>query len=132
MFDLFETISKEKAKNMSPIVLAYIGDAVFSLYAREKLAFIADFKVNELHKKASAEVNATAQAELIEKILPTLTEEEIAVYKNGRNAKKSTKSKNAKASDYVKSTGFEALVGYLFITGERERLKSLLSTSEGV
>lgn len=127
MFNLEATVTKTKAKTMNPIVLAYIGDAVFSLYVREKLTFYADLKVSDLHRLASDEVNANHQAEMIEAWLPILTEEEALIYRNARNTKKSTKSKNARATDYVKSTGFEALVGFLYITGEHDRLNFLLN-----
>lgn len=130
MFNLEATVTKTKAKTMNPIVLAYIGDAVYSLYTREKLTFYSDLKVSDLHRLASAEVRASHQAELIEKLLPILTEEESIIYRNARNTKKSTKSKNAKATDYVKSTGFEALIGFLYITGEHERLNYLLNYGE--
>ncbi len=118
---------EEAAKNMNVIVLAYLGDALFSLYIREKLAFKGDFKANELHRLTSGEVKASAQADFIDRLLPVLTEEEIYLYKRGRNAKKGTKAKNASVTQYNKSTGFEALLGYLYITGNYERLNFLLN-----
>ncbi len=127
MFNINATVDKLKAKNMNPIVLAYIGDAVYSLYTREKLTFCGDMKVNQIHKLVSGEVRASAQADFIDRLLPILTEEEKDIYRRARNAKKGTKAKSATVAEYNKSTGFEALLGYLYITGERDRLNYLLN-----
>ena len=126
MFNLGDKIDKEKAKNMNSLVLAFVGDAVYSLFVREKLVFYSDYKTGELNKLATSEVKATAQAEFIRNILPLLNEDEIAVYKRGRNAKKSTRSKSASVFEYNLSTGFEAVIGYLYIIGEIDRLNFLL------
>ena len=112
---------------MNPVVLAYIGDAVYTLYTREKLAFCGDMKVSAMHTRASNEVRAAAQADLADKLLPVLTEEETDVYRRARNAKKGTRAKSASVAEYNKSTGLEALFGYLYITGEHERLNYLLN-----
>ena len=85
---------------------------------------IAPPRANELNKKAAEIVSAHGQSGALERMLPLLTEEEEAVYRRGRNAKKATKSKNATVSDYVRSTGFEALLGYLYLTGRRSASKS--------
>jgi len=130
MFNIDATVDKLKAKNMNSIVLAYIGDAVYSLYTREKLTFYSDLKVNDLHRLASSEVRASAQAEFIDLLLPVLTEEETDIFRRARNAKKTTKAKSATVAEYNKSTGFEALLGYLYITGEHERLNYLLNYKE--
>ena len=130
MFNIDATVDKLKAKNMNSIVLAYIGDAVYSLYTREKLTFYSDLKVNDLHRLASSEVRASAQAEFIDILLPILTEEETDIFRRARNAKKTTKAKSATVAEYNKSTGFEALLGYLYITGEHERLNYLLNYKE--
>lgn len=127
MFTLDEKITKDKANNMNPVVLAFIGDAVYSLFVREELSFHHDFKTGELNKLASMKVNAKAQADYVSKILPELTEEELAVYKRARNTKKATKSKSSTVAEYNMSTGFEALVGYLYVIGEMERLNYLLN-----
>ncbi len=127
MFNLEQTVEKNKAKLMNPVVLAYIGDAVYSLYVREKLAFNADMKVSAIHKMASSEVRATAQAEFADRILPELTEEEADIYRRARNAKKGTRAKSASVAEYNKSTGLEALFGYLYIIGEHDRLNYLLN-----
>ncbi|MBQ9513970.1 MAG: Mini-ribonuclease 3 [Clostridia bacterium] len=122
-----DIIDKEKANTISPVVLAFIGDAVYSLFIREKLVFSKDYKTGELNKLATSEVKATSQAEYARKIMPFFTEEEVLIYKRGRNAKKSTKSKSASVSEYNSSTGFEALLGYLYIIGNYERLNYILN-----
>lgn len=127
MFNLETTIEKSKAKLMNPVVLAYIGDAVYTLFAREKLAFCGDMKVSALHTRVSNEVRATAQADLADKLMPVLTEEEADVFRRARNAKKGTRAKSASVAEYNKSTGLEAVFGYLYIIGEHERLNYLLN-----
>ncbi len=127
MFNVNEQISIQKAKCMSPIVLAFVGDAVYSLYVREKLAFNTDFKSGVLNVKASEIVRASAQAKFIDAIYPLLTEEEADVYRRARNTRKGTRAKSSTVAEYNKSTGFEALVGYLYITGQTDRLNVLLN-----
>ena len=127
MFKLLDTLSVKEATQLSPITLAFIGDAVYTLYVREKLVFQKDEKGNELNKKTSAVVKATAQSEFVLKILPLLTAEESAIFRRGRNAKKTTKAKSASVMEYNNSTGFEALLGYLYVTGNLERINYLLS-----
>lgn len=127
MFNLGDVISSAQAKRINPIVLAFVGDAVYSLFVRTKLVFSHDCKTGELNKLATKEVNAGAQAEFITKILPLLTEEEISFYKSARNAKKTTRAKHASVVDYNMSTGFEALLGYLYLTGQYDRLNFLLA-----
>lgn len=127
MFRLGEKMDKNKANNLNPVVLAFVGDAVYSLFVRERLTFLSDCKSGQLNKMATAEVNASAQAEFVNEILPILTEEELAVYKRARNAKKSTKAKHASVSDYNAATGFEAILGYLYLIGDTERLNVLLN-----
>lgn len=127
MFVFGEVMEKEKAKLMNPVVLAFVGDAVFSLYARTRLVRTGEGKPNEYQNAASKIVSAHAQSEFLEEILPMFTEEENDIYRRGRNAKKATKSKNAAAGEYNRSTGFEAVVGFLYLTGEEERLKELFS-----
>lgn len=126
-FYLGDKLPKEKAANMNAVVLAFVGDAVYSLYVREKLAFSSDAKAGELNRLATAEVKAAAQAAFIAELIPRLTEEELAIYKRARNSKKGTKSKSSSVQEYNMSTGFEAVVGYLYVTGETERLNELLN-----
>ncbi|MBR2323207.1 MAG: ribonuclease III [Clostridia bacterium] len=130
MFNLGDKLSKKSAKLLSPITLAFIGDAVYTLFVREKLVFESDRAGGELNKRTSAVVKATAQAEYVRKIMPYLTEEEVEIFKRARNAKKGTRAKSASVSEYNASTGFEALVGYLYVTGEIDRINYLLSLGE--
>jgi len=127
VFRLEEKMEKNKANNLNPIVLAFVGDAVYSLFVRERLTFSTDLKTGELNKLATAEVNAQAQADFVKEILPFLTEEELAVFKRARNAKKPTKAKHASIAEYNLATGFEAVLGYLYLVGELERLNFILN-----
>ena len=92
-----------------------------------RLAISSDKKSGALHKLATNEIKAEAQADKIEKLLPCLFEEEVAVYKRARNAHYSSSAKNASIGDYKKASGFEALLGYLYLTGKHDRLNELLS-----
>ncbi len=132
MFDINEKITVRQATLMNPVVLAYIGDAVHSLYVREKLAFSTDKKSGELNKQEAKKVCATAQARAAEGLLNEFTEEESAIYRRARNSKKGSKAKNSTAGDYVKSTGFEAVIGYLYITDQLQRVNELLEKAENI
>ncbi len=127
MFRFGEKMEKTKANCLNPVVLAFVGDAVYSLFVRERLTFMSDGKAGELNKLAVKEVKASAQAEFITELLPLLTEEETAVFKRARNAKKTTRAKNASVAEYNLSTGFEAVLGYLYLTGNEERLDFILN-----
>ena len=120
-------MDSQKAKNLNPIVLAFVGDAVHSLFVREMLTFSSDSKTGELNKKATEMVCATAQSGFMKQIEGLLTEEELTVYKRARNAKKGTRAKNATIQDYNTATGFEAVVGYLYLVGQTDRLNFLLN-----
>ncbi len=110
----------------SPLPLAYIGDAVYEVIIRTVVVERANRAANELHKRTVRYVQAGTQAAMIEALLEELTEDEVAVYKRGRNAKSYTVPKNASIQDYRKATGFEALVGYLYLTGQTERMLYLV------
>lgn len=110
----------------SPLTLAYIGDAVYDLVIRSVVVERANRSVNDLHKKTVKYVSATAQSVMIQALLEELTDDEEAVYKRGRNAKSYTTAKNASVSDYRKATGFEALMGFLYLTGQPDRLLYLI------
>ena len=112
----------------SPLTLAYIGDCVYDLVIRTVVVERGNEPANKLHKKTVAYVKAQTQAAMIEALLPYLTEEEEAVYKRGRNAKSYTSAKNASIGDYRKATGMEALVGYLYLTGQEARIMELIKT----
>ncbi|MDE7452880.1 MAG: ribonuclease III [Clostridia bacterium] len=130
MFDFFTVIDRERARNLSSVTLAFVGDAVYSLYVRERLVISTDFKTGELQKLTSKQVSAHGQSELLEKLIPAFTEEENDIYKRGRNAKKSTRSKNASVAEYNRSTGFEAVLGFLYLTGQYKRIEELLDVND--
>ena len=125
MHSFKEPTPKERAKQMNPVVLAFVGDAVYTLCVRERLALLSGAHTGELNRLASERVSAHGQSEALERILPRLTEEEEEIYRRGRNAKKPTKSKNASVAEYVRSTGFEAVIGYLYLTGQTDRIEEL-------
>ena len=125
MITFNQTMPRERARAMNAVVLAFVGDAAYSLYVREALVFSSDYKTGTLQKLASARVSAKGQAALMQRLLPRLTDEETEIFLRGRNAKKPTKSKNATVGEYVRSTGFEALIGYLYLTGQTERMGQL-------
>ena len=116
-----------EAGEYSPLALAYIGDAVYELAIRTLVMNRGNMQVNKLHKKSSALVKAAAQAEFLMAIEEDLTEEEHAVYKRGRNAKSFSMAKNATMKDYRMATGFEALMGYLYLSGKTERMVDLVA-----
>lgn len=131
-YNLFNNmpISEKLARELTPQALAFVGDAVHSLYVRTQIVKIFDAKSNLLHKKTSEQVKASAQSSKIEEILPILTEDEIYIFKRGRNTKTSNIAKNAKLVDYKRATGFEALLGYLFLSGKYNRLQEILKICE--
>ncbi|HAE88307.1 MAG TPA: ribonuclease III [Clostridiales bacterium] len=123
---------KNKIKQMNPLVLAFVGDGVETLFVRAKVALSGDAKANALHKKASAEVNAHAQSEQAERVLPYLTEEEKDVFLRARNSKSRHHAKNFSVTDYRRASGWEAVIGYLYLTGEIDRLKELFELMEKI
>ncbi|AMM55537.1 TPA: Mini-ribonuclease 3 [Clostridioides difficile] len=121
-------MEKTELVTMSPLVLAYLGDTVYETYIREYLIRQnTQRKVNDLHKLAIKYVKAKAQATIIHEIEIELTEEESKIYKRGRNQKSNTSPKNADIIDYKHATGFEALVGYLYLNNEIERLQYIIN-----
>lgn len=123
-------MQKTNAAKINPVTLAFLGDAVYALYVRERLVRSNTGKAGELQKTASKVLSAKGQSELLERVLPLFTQDEEDVYKRGRNAKKATKSKNADAGEYARSTGFEAVLGYLYLAGDTQRIEQLLSVLE--
>lgn len=111
------------------LALAFVGDAVHSLYVRTRLVLIKDIKVNDLQKKTSGVVRATSQSEFLESIMDTLSESEIALVKRARNTHTNNIAKSATAKEYKLSTAFEALIGYLYLSGQVERMNELLEKS---
>ena len=124
--DFFAPMSEKEALYMNALTLAYVGDAVHSLYVRNELVRSCDYKTDALHKLASNVVKAKTQAKLAEKLFDSFTEAEQSVYLRGRNSSSHHKAKNQTSADYRKATGFEAVLGYLYLTGQTERLKYIL------
>ena len=121
----FDVESKD-IRTYSPLTLAYIGDAVFDLVIRSVLVNKGNTAVNNLHKKASAIVKAPTQAALAAAIMDDLTDEEKDIFRRGRNSKPHTKAKNASTMEYLEATGFEAVIGFLYLTGDMERALGLV------
>lgn len=114
------------AVNYSPLTLAYIGDGIYEIVIRTVIVEKANRQVNKIHKATAELVKAQTQAKLAFLLLDKLTEEEQVIYKRGRNAKAVTRAKNASMSDYRTATGFEALMGWLYLTGQSERMLQLI------
>ena len=120
-------IDKEKASLFPSLVLAYIGDSVYEVFTRKKvLEENPTMPAHKLHKENVKYVKAKAQSDAMEKIEPMLSEQELSVYKRGRNAKSATVPKNANLADYRRATGFEALIGYLELSEQKERLVEIM------
>lgn len=113
-------------RSYSPLALAYIGDAVYDLLIRTEIVAKGNWQVNKYHRQVSEIVKAQAQSQLIQSLMEELTEEERDVYHRGRNANSYTKAKNASMGDYHRATGFEALIGYLYLTEQYARIAELI------
>ena len=118
--------SSAEAAAYAPLTLAFVGDAVYELLVRTMLVREAERRPNELNRASSALARAKAQAESMDAIESCLTPEESSVYKRGRTAKSHTMAKNATVTDYRRATGFEALVGYLYLSGQMKRLVEIV------
>ncbi len=114
-------VKKKDIRTYSPLTLAYIGDGVFDLIIRTVVVDKGNTSPNELHRHTSSIVKAHTQALMAEALMEELTEEEHDVYRRGRNAKSFTTAKNATVADYRKATGFEALMGYLYLEDKFDR-----------
>ena len=114
----------------SPLVLAYLGDGVIELAAREKLVKSGNIPPEQLHTKTLLFVTASKQSQALENILPRLTETETEIYKRGRNAK-SRVPKSASAIDYRRATGMECLFGYLYLLNDKNRINELFDIAFG-
>ncbi|AEY68013.1 ribonuclease III domain-containing protein [Clostridium sp. BNL1100] len=112
--------------NLQPLVLAYIGDAVYEVYIRTMLVVNSKSNVNMLHKMSVKYVKAKSQADIVHRVNDRLTADEQDIVRRGRNAKSATVPKHADVTDYRYSTGFEALIGYLYLTNNYERLMEIL------
>ena len=130
MKELFH-LKDQDIRSYSPLTLAYIWDGVYELVIRTILVKKGNCPVNRMHKKASSLVKASAQSAIMEKIEDQLTEEEHAVYRRGRNAHSPTMAKHATMADYRRATGFEALIGYLYLSEEYTRMLDLIRMGIG-
>ena len=119
-------------KMINVITLAYLGDAIYEVYIREKMIKEAPLKVEQLQKKAINYVSAKAQAKILSNLIDTndLTDEELDIVKRGRNYKRSSRPKNTDIITYKLSTGFETLIGYLYLSGKKTRLREILELIE--
>ncbi len=126
---ILKDLAKDKVdvRNYSALNLAYIGDAVFEIYARTKVVKEYKATVNEMDKKTRSYVNANAQHNMYHKLMNIATEEEVKILKRGRNAKSKSGAKNASVNAYRHATGIEALVGYLYLVGNIERLNEIFN-----
>ena len=127
----FENLDEKDVRNMCPQTLAFVGDGVYSLYIRQKLIIAGNLKGKELHASATNFVKAKGQSNFIDKLLPIFTEREMEVFKRGRNFKTQSQAKNASIIDYRRATGLEAVLGYLYLTGQTDRLNEILNLSIG-
>ncbi len=118
------------AKNFSPLSLAFVGDGVFEKYVRERVILNhPNESPHRLHLLAVKYVKASSQSKIIEGLEESLLEDELYIFKRGRNAKSGTVPKNANLLDYRKASGFEALIGYLYLTGRDGRLEEIIELS---
>ena len=124
-----KVLSKKEVNKIHPLILAWLGDSIFSNYVRRFLLLNKSVKIKKLHKISTNYVKAKAQADIIHHLMPILTEEEIEIVKKGRNTL-SKNPKNSTVKDYRYATGFESLIGWLDLTGQKERTLELCS--EGI
>ena len=124
-FDL-NTIDDKQINEINPQSLAFVGDAVYTLFVRSYFCEHDKVKSRILHKKVIDFVKATAQSQALDIIMDTLTEYEKDIVRRARNTKVNSMAKHAKMIEYKKSTGFEALLGYLYLTGQNDRLNQIL------
>lgn len=115
-----------KPEELSPLTLAYIGDAVQEIYVRHHLIASGLSKPNQLQRAAAQYVSAVGQAQAIHSIYEQLTEEEVMIYKRGRNAKSANISRRTNVQQYRQGTGLEALLGYLYLSGQEKRLETVM------
>lgn len=120
--------TKDEARRLNPLQLALIGDGVYEVFIRNYvLSSNTALSAHKIHKEAIKFVKAKGQSDIMHIVENELLEEELYIYKRGRNAKSPTVPKNADVRDYRAATGFEALIGYLYLSGEKERLKYILN-----
>ncbi len=130
MFTEREILTAREASQINPVTLAFVGDSVYSLYVRERLTLEVGGKSAQLQKAAAGIVSAKGQSEFLDEVEPLFTDEEGDIFRRAKNAKKGTKSKSASSLEYNRSTGLEAVLGFLYLTGRDERIKELLKKSD--
>ncbi len=122
-----EPTDEEGLRTTPPLVFAYIGDAIYEIHIRTYIIHKYKLKLNELHRMATEFVKAQAQSKIVHALESELMEEEWKMVKKGRNQKSGTAAKNASISDYRYATGFECLLGYLYLSGKKERIEEIIS-----
>lgn len=122
---------QQDVRTYSPLTLAYIGDAVYDLIIRTVVVDRANRPANDLHRITVKYVSANAQSKIVQALMGELTEEEQSVYRRGKNSKPHTTAKNASVSNYLKATGFEAVIGYLYLTDRMDRALELVKKGLG-
>ena len=127
MFTNLKNLTEAEAKVLNPQVLAFVGDSVYTLFIRTMLTEKFDVKSGKLHTLANEFVKAGGQSEVLNKILPILTEDEVAIFKRARDYKTHSVAKNANVVDYKRATGLEGVIGYLYLTGNYSRLNEILN-----
>lgn len=127
MQSLFPQLSEREVNQLNMLALAHVGDAVYELLVRSMLCREKNAAVVKLHRLTVEKVRAEAQAEAVKKILPQLTEDELAVYKRGRNTKVNSAPHHAEIAQYHAATGLEALFGWLYLQGRTERVEALFN-----
>ena len=122
---------RQDPRTYSPLALAYIGDAVYDLIIRTVVVEQANRPANDLHHITVKYVNAGIQSRIVETLMDSFTEEELSVYRRGRNSKPHTMAKNVSTADYLKATGFEAVLGYLYLQDKMDRVLELVKKGIG-
>ncbi|WP_102272402.1 Mini-ribonuclease 3 [Cytobacillus massiliigabonensis] len=123
--------NKIDEKQLNSLALAYMGDAVFEIYVRRHLIQNGKVRPNQLHREATHYVSAKAQSQIVHQFIDSgfLSEEELAIVKRGRNAKSGTVPKNTDVQTYRYSTAFESLIGYLYLSDQKERLEEIIAAA---
>lgn len=122
-------MTEKEARQLNPLVMAFVGDSVFTLFVRQKLASVSHCKAGGLHKQANKFVSATAQSYIFERLESMLTEDEASIARRAKNAHNNTVAKHATVADYKRATSLEAILGYLSLSGQTDRLETLLGAA---
>lgn len=124
-----QPISISRAKTLNPLSLAFVGDAVQTLFVRQNLCKSIDAKACKLHLLASGQVNSVAQSKTLDAVEPLLNQDELDIVRRARNTKYHTTPSHSTLADYKKASGLEAVLGYLYLTGQYDRLRTLLDAT---